>query len=202
MTMQRRFLLVVLAAAAASATAASPGRIERPAPWRPETAGASALEVDRIAASAGATVRVAVRVRDATGTPLGAERQAGARVQGLAFRVQFLPADAVTYAVVRRTGAAAPLTALFEAAARPASGIAYLAAFDERNAALPLAPGGGARAVAELELTLAADLAPGTRVELRLDPAATALSNQAGTVSETPGNGWLRLRDGAIRIVR
>ena len=200
MTGHIRFLLLALVATG-SADGASPARVERPAPWRPE-AGPTTLEIDRVVASAGATVRVAVRVRDVAGTPLGAELPAGARVQGLAFRVRFLPADAVTHAVVRRTGAAAPLPAMLEVASRPASGIAYLAAFDERTATLPLTPGAGAQAVAELELTLATGLAPGTRVELRLDPAATALSNQAGTVSETSANGWLRLRDGSIRIAR
>lgn len=203
MNLARIVAVVALAAGYGDLALAAPApeRLTRPAPWRP-LVGASALEIDRVDARAGATVRIAVRVRDGAQTPLGAEQPDGARIQGLAFRVRFLPEDAVTSAVVRRAGTTAALTALFESAARPPAGIAYLAAFDEHAAALPLTPGGGVQTVAELELTLAPGLAPGTRVELRLDPAATALSNQAGTISETPGNGWLRLRDGAIRIAR
>ncbi|MCL4837293.1 MAG: hypothetical protein KJ058_04920, partial [Thermoanaerobaculia bacterium] len=59
-----------------------------------------------------------------------------------------------------------------------------------------------ATAIAEVVVTLARELAPGTAVELRLDPGTTLLSNQAGTVSETAANGWLALRDGRIEVTR
>jgi hypothetical protein len=167
---------------------------------RGECEAVTIIQITHTKARAGTRVEVPILVRDAAGTPLGREKALGARIEGLAFRVRFLPANAVTDAHVRRAGATADAVPRFEAAPRTEDGIAYLGVFDTRQVEVGLDPASKPQAVAVLELTLAPGLAPRTRVELRLDPASTVLSNAAGTVSESVANGYIRLLDGSITV--
>jgi hypothetical protein len=161
----------------------------------------SVLGVDEVGAAAGGRVVAHVWVVDADGTPLGWDGPTGERIGALAFRVRALPAGAVAALVVRRAGVLAGDSPLFEARPASADGVSLVVAFDPARDPLRLGTGGTERQViAALEVTLQRGLAPGTRIELRLDPEVTVLSNRAGTVSETPGNGWLRLRDGLVVV--
>jgi hypothetical protein len=164
-----------------------------------ERESVSLISVGRVDAPAGATVTLPVAVRDGFGSPLGVERAAGADVQSLALRVRVVPKDAVVGLRVERAGVAARATPRFEAAPRTDDGIAYLAVFDPAGVPLALRPR-VTNTIAVLHVTLAPQLPRGTRVELRLDPAATILANVAGTAQESVGNGWVELRDGLVTV--
>ncbi|GMU45127.1 MAG: hypothetical protein IT479_02080 [Xanthomonadales bacterium] len=156
------------------------------------------LEVASVQAKAEDVLRVPVRLHDAPGTPLGPERGPGAGISGLAFRLRFAPSAAVREARVlpaREAGRAAPV---FEAAPRTGDGISYLVVLAPGDAAG--ARPGAAETVAVLELTLEPRQARGQRIELRLDPLLTTLSNAAGTLTETVASGHLRLQDGVIEV--
>ena len=183
-------------AAAVLLAAPAPAAQARPARTRP-----SVLAAGKAAAGAGRTVVVPVRLRDSRGTPLGLERGPGNAIQAISLAVRCLPAEAVTEVRLRRAGATAKAEPLFEAAPRGGASGALVASFDElrQPLAVGLYPSRG-DLVAEIVVTLAPHVAPGTVVELRLDPAVTTLSDQAGTVSETAGNGWLRLLDGRLEV--
>lgn len=156
--------------------------------------------VGHVNARPGATVRVPVRVSDVTGTPLGNEKSMQARIDALSFRVRFVPAEAIVAARVLRAGLTEHAVPRFEAAPRTADGVSYLAVFDGQTSPLALAPQARRQTIALLELTLAAGVHPATRIELRLDPASTVLSNAAGTVSESVANGFVRVVDGSIMV--
>ncbi len=169
----------------------------------------STVALGKAMARAGATIAIPVTLVDAAGTPLGRDRDAEAPIQALALSVNVLPAGAVTAIEVRRAGVLARPEPLFESRPVHAAGAALVVSFDEAFAPLPISSAGvsasrtpPATAIAEVVVTLARELAPGTAVELRLDPGTTLLSNQAGTVSETAANGWLALRDGRIEVTR
>ncbi len=152
---------------------------------------------------AGKTVVLPLTVKDSQGTPLGWERPFGERIQGLSLKVQALPATAVRSIVVRRAGVMADLAPLFEAQPAGRGSASLLVSFEEATDLVPLTQSGrGGQQVAAVEVQLAAGLAPGTVIELRLDPGVTVLSNQGGTVAESSANGWLRLVDGRIEVGR
>lgn len=154
-------------------------------------------------AGAGKTVVLPLTVKDSQGTPLGWERPFGERIQGISLKVQALPATAVRSIVVRRAGVSADLAPLFEARPAGRGSASLLVSFDEATELVPLLPSSRrGQQVAEIEVQLAAGLAPGTVIELRLDPGVTVLSNQGGTVAESAANGWLRLVDGRIDVQR
>lgn len=159
--------------------------------------GSSAIEVATIRAPAGAIAYVPVYLRDAPDTPLGPERGGAAQIDGVAFRIRFSPvADIVAARLVPTTDKRGPAPRL-ETAPRTADGISYLLA---RTPTTPGMPRPKLQELGVLELTLAPRLASGSRVELRLDPAVSVLSNAAGTVSESVANGYLTLRNGAIEV--
>ena len=161
------------------------------------------VRVGSARAGAGKTVVLPLTVRDSQGTPLGWERPFGERVQGISLRVQALPAQAVRSIVVRRAGITADLAPLFETRPAGRGSASLLVSFEEATDLVPLtASGRGGQQVAAVEVQLAAGLAPGTVIELRLDPGVTVLSNQGGTVAESAANGWLRLVDGRIEVTR
>jgi hypothetical protein len=196
MTGARRLGALLLAAAAATAASGPTGAAAVVAA-RPQ----SVVGVGLVEARPGAKAVVPVWVIDAEGTPLGWDRGTADRIQAFGLRVRCLPAGAVERIAVRRAGVLASVAPMFEAAPAAPDGVSLVLSFDGRRTAVPLVPDGRRRQlVAYLEVTLARSARPGTAVELRLDPEATLLGNQAGTVAETPRNGWLRLRDGAIRV--
>lgn len=163
-------------------------------------AGADRVTVGGLAALPGATVNVPVYVLDASLTPLGLDRPAGERIQGIVLEVDFPPGSIAAASAVR-DGVLLGLTALYELSPATGSSIAYIASFAEATDPIPFTldaaePGDH---VATITLTLAAD-APSGPLALTLVAADTALSNQAGTVDELTGNGWLVLGHGEIGV--
>jgi len=193
--MTRKLILLGLLAGAGSmaAAAAQPG-----SEWRPRPGHRSVLSVGQGRAMPGGQVVLQVLLEDRRGTPLGRDAAAEAAIQGIALKVRCVPASAVTEVIVRRAGATAGLRPLFESQKpRTASTASYLASFSEATDPIPLDE---LSVVAEVVVKLARTAAPGTLVDVRLDPQVTALSNQAGTVLESVPNGWLMLWDGRILV--
>jgi hypothetical protein len=186
--------LAVAVLALAGGAAAGTGDAERPAP------AVDQLVLAETVAAPGATVRLPVRLIDQPGTPLGADQPFGAGIQAFALRVRALPEGAITSMTLRRSGVAAERTPLFESTPPAPGGAALLVSFEEGREPLLSFSGQRGTIIAEIEARLAAGLVPGTRIDLRLDPAVSVLGNQAGTIEESAANGTLRLRDGAIRI--
>jgi hypothetical protein len=159
----------------------------------------SQLALGSAQAKAGALLRIPLSVHDATGTPLGLEKDLGASVQSIAVRVRVQPSAAVVDARIERAGVAANATPRFEVTPRSRDGVSWLAVFDAPASPLQLTPR-RTSTVAVLHLRLAENLVRGDRIELRLDAEASVLANAAGTIQESAGNGWLALRDGLITV--
>lgn len=181
--------------------------VARTEPTSTERRARPVLTLGKSKARAGTTIRVPLVLADVDGSPLGNDRPPGERLQALGFGVRVVPANAAAHVELRRAGRLALASPLFESAPVAEGGAGLVAVFDE--IATPLAwssPAGRGRSegdlVAEIVLTLsaAAAEAPGGRVELRLDPGTTLLSNQSGTTTESATNGWLRLVDGAVEV--
>lgn len=160
------------------------------------------LNVAQVAVTPGTTsVRVPVRVRDRTGTPLDEGAGGDNEIQAYAFRIDFaaVQVDAVNFV---RAGVTANRTPLFSSVTPGADRIVVLMSFD--NATDPLvftldAPAPG-DTIGELELTLAPGLPVATYVSLTVVAASATLSNFGGTASETVGNGQLVLGQGFVVI--
>ncbi len=155
-----------------------------------------------LSALPGATLIVPVYARDASLTALGADRPAGSRIQSLSYKVTFAPASSVASKLFARAGITAGLTPIFEATPSTPTTASYLGTFDEVTQPIPFtldaAPPGDQ--VLEIQVTLAASAPAGT-IALTLDPTATLFANQAGSIDETSGNGWLALADGQITVL-
>jgi hypothetical protein len=152
----------------------------------------------------GSVVNVPVSIRDTASTPLGIDQPAGSRIQSYSIRVTYAPAAAVSAIAFTRAGITAPLTPTFESSPSAGSTIALLGNFDEGTTLIPFtsnAPLPGNQ-VANLQVTLAPSVAPGTTVTLTVDPALTQLTDEGGTPAtiETVANGRLTLVDGAINV--
>jgi len=184
-----------------TATATDPaGNTSEFGPNYAPTAGSDRVTVGGLSALPGDTVVLPVYVRDASLTPLGLDRPAGERIQGIVFKVLF-PGGTIATASAARAGVLAGLTPLWELAPATGSSIAYLGSFAEAGNLIPFnldaaEPGD---VVVELTLTLAAS-APAGSLPLTLDTATTELDNQAGTLVENAGNGALALADGQIFV--
>ncbi len=153
-----------------------------------------------LSALPGETLDIPVYVRDSSLTPLGLDRPAGERIQGIVFKVHF-PMSSITAASAVRDGVLLGLTALYELAPATSSSISYLASFAEATDPIPFtldaaAPGD---VVARLSLTLAPNL-PAGPLDLFLDAATTELANQAGTLDEHVGNGNLEIFHAQISV--
>ena len=150
----------------------------------------------------GATLEVPVYARDVSATPLGIDQPAGSRIQSLSYKVTFTPASSVASKLFARAGITAGLTPIFQATPTTATTASYLGTFDEATNPIPFtldaaAPG---NQVLKITITLAATAPAGT-IDLTLDPTATLFANQAGSIEETPANGWLALADGQITVL-
>ncbi len=148
------------------------------------------------------TVSIPVYVRDVATTRLGADKTTGLRIQALAFRITFAPAGAVTSASFTRAGVLAGKTPLFETVLPFSNGVGYVVSFAESTNALPFnnstsAPG---QLIGNLSITMGAGVVPGNVITASFDTTHTALSNQAGTVTETFANAGLTLQDGLITV--
>jgi hypothetical protein len=145
---------------------------------------------------------VPVYARDVSLTPLGVDRPAGERIQSLSYKVTFTPASSIASKLFARAGITAGLTPIFQSTPTTATTASYLGTFDETTNPIPFtldaaAPGDQ---VLQINVTLAA-AAPAGTIALTLDPTATLFANQAGSLEETPANGWLALADGQITVL-
>lgn len=165
---------------------------------------ATTLHADSVtlgsATASGSTVVLPLYVRDASGTPLGSDAGPGNRIQSLSFRVTFSPAAAVTSASFSRSGITQSLSPLFESAPSTSGSASFIASFQESSSPIPftLNAGGPGDEVAKLTISLSGSAAPGSTIAVTFDPSTTQLSNQNGTVSETPPS--LSLADGTVTI--
>ena len=150
----------------------------------------------------GQVVAVPLFIRDLSGTLLGSDAASGFKIQSLAVTIEYLPADAITAIDIERAGITAGLTPLFETEVSMNNRHSWIVAFDEAAALVPLTldPSLPGDQVAELRLTLAANLAANTSITVNL-VAPTALGNQMGTYAETASNGLLTLEDGTLITV-
>src|SRR4051794_41820508 len=87
----------------------------------------------------GNTVDVPVYIRDVAGTPLGQDRPAGSKIQGISIRVFYAPASAVQSVTFTRAGIAAGLAPIRGGNSPPPPGaILLLLRFHERPKPNPL----------------------------------------------------------------
>ena len=152
----------------------------------------------------GSVVNVPVSIRDTSGTPLGIDQPPGSRIQSYSIRVTYAPAAAVSAITFTRAGITAPLTPTFESSPSAPGSITLLGNFDETTNLIPFtsnAPLPGNQ-VANLQVTLAPSVTPGTTITLTLDPVLTQLTDEGGTPAtvETVQNGRLTLVNGAISV--
>lgn len=156
-----------------------------------------------VTAAGGAAV-VPLYVRDVSGSPLGVDQASGNRIQGLSFRVSYSPAGSVSSVTFSRAGITASLTPLFELSPSSGNTISYIGSFNETTYLIPFVSNAAApgNQVLQLNFTLSGSATPGTVITLTIDPSntVTALSNQAGSVTETTTNGNLSLVNGSITI--
>jgi len=149
----------------------------------------------------GASVDVAVYIRDTSGTPLGVDQPAGSRIQSYAIRVNYAPAAAVQSVTFTRAGITSPLTPTFESSPSSSGSVSLIDTFSESTNLIPFvsnAPLPGNQ-IGVLHFTLATNAAQGT-LTLTLDPTLTQLTNQTGTTTQTTGSADLLLVDGSITI--
>lgn len=148
----------------------------------------------------GSVADVPVSIRDTPGTPLGMDRPAGSRIQGLSIAVTYAPASAVSSVSFSRAGITATLKPAFEATPASGNSITLISS-------LPVIPfnqatAGSGDLVANLHFELAPSATPGTTITVSLDPAGTLLDDGSGTAAtkETATNGALALVNGSIQI--
>jgi hypothetical protein len=163
----------------------------------------SAQDVLSVASATATTdvIELPVYVRDVSATPLGVDQAAGSKAQGVAFRVNITPANAVKAIYYARGGVTSALTPLYELSLKPAGAVTYLGSFSETTSPIAftsdaVAPG---NQIGRLLVNLNAPDA-GTVITIAFDSATATLSNQAGTVAETVSNGQLALGNGSITI--
>jgi hypothetical protein len=157
------------------------------------------ITVGSVAGRAGTRVSVPVWVRDTSGTTLGADADATAAIQALAFRVRIYPAASATDVTFVRDGITGALVPLYERAIAATDSIAYIATFSDPIPLVTDAAAPGAR-VGTLSLTIAEDMNPGTTLTLTLDAETTALSNRDGALTETVTNSRLILGSGVVIV--
>ena len=165
---------------------------------------ATSTDIITVAAATGtpgANVDVPVYIRDTSGTPLGIDQPAGARIQSYSIKVDYAPTASVQSVTFVRAGITSALTPIFESSPSSPGSISLIDTFSESIDLIPFvsnAPLPGNQ-IGVLHFTLASNAAQGT-VTLTLDPTLTQLSNQAGTTTQTVGAGNLSLVDGSITI--
>jgi hypothetical protein len=150
-------------------------------------------------------VDVPVYIRDVSGTPLGIDQPPGSRIQAYSIKVNYSPASAVQAISFHRAGITAGLTPLFETSPSAPGSIALLDTFSEATNLIPFtlnAPAPGDQ-VAHLTVTITPNTAPGTVINLTLDPVLTQLTDEGGNpgTAESSGNGRLALVNGSINVL-
>ncbi|HYI08266.1 MAG TPA: Ig-like domain repeat protein [Thermoanaerobaculia bacterium] len=160
------------------------------------------LTIGSVSAPAGTRVSVPVSVRDVSGTAIGTDAIAGRKIQAFSFRVLITPAAAATNVTFERAGVIQSLTPLYERSHTGIGSTAYLASFPEGTQTIPFVSGAAApgNRIGTLSLTIGAALAAGTKITLAFDQNLTALSNQAGTLTETTFNRRLKIVPGTVTV--
>jgi hypothetical protein len=159
------------------------------------------LAVGRVTVGAAQTaVALPVTVRDHAGTPLDEGAGADGEIQGFGFRVDFAPAALVAGVGFALAGVTAGRTPTFPVVLPAPDHRVVLMSFAEATDPLAFTLGAPAPGdvVGEIELTLAAPLAPGDALTFTLAPASATLVNDTATVSESVAAGTLALSGGAV----
>jgi len=163
----------------------------------PLAAAQDALTIGSTSAG-GTSATVPVYLRDVSATRLGSDAGAGKKIGGIGFRILATPASAVSSINFTRAGVTQSLTPLYETTLHPAGTVSYVVSFEESTNPIPLtlnaaAPG---NLIGNLAVTLTAPITS-QPVTLSIVPGTAALSNQAGTITETATSG-LQLVAGTI----
>ncbi|MCU1229712.1 MAG: repeat protein [Acidobacteria bacterium] len=169
----------------------------------PSFADQDIMSLGTVNAMQGTTVVVPVYIRDASGTALGADQSTSARIQAVGLRVSFSPSASVKNATFRRAGITSAKTPLYERSMQAQNGAptGYVMSFALATNPLAFTLNGPAGdVVGELVVTLAPN-APAGLLSIPIDSTSAALSNQAGTLMETPGNGKLIVYAGGINVM-
>jgi hypothetical protein len=150
----------------------------------------------------GDTVSVPVFVRDVSGSPLGKDQPAANNIQGIGFKVAYAPASAVSSVTFSRAGVMQGLAPLFETTLPSAGAIGYVGSFVQASNPIPFtldaaAPG---NLIGYLNVTISQSATLGASITLTVDATNAALSNQAGTVTETGANGKLTVVNGSLLV--
>ncbi|MEA2570290.1 MAG: hypothetical protein QOI24_2291 [Acidobacteriota bacterium] len=169
----------------------------------PSFAATDILSLGTVSAMQGTTVVVPVYVRDASGTTLGVDQPAASRIQAVGLRVSFSPSTSVKNATFRRAGIASAKTPLYERSMQAQNGAptGYVASFAQSTNPLAFTLNGpSGDVIGELEVTLAPN-APAGLLQIPIDASSATLSNQGGSLLETPGNGKLTIFAGGINVM-
>ena len=162
---------------------------------------ADVVTVGAATGTPGASVDVAVYIRDSSGTPLGIDQPAGSRIQSDSIKVDYAPAASVQSVTFTRAGITTALTPAFESSPSSPGSVSLIDTFSESTNLIPFvsnAPLPGDQ-IGVLHFTLASGAAQGT-ITLTLDPTLTQLANEGGTTTQTTGAGNLLLVNGSITI--
>lgn len=158
-----------------------------------------ALSIGSASGPRGMSVSVPVYVRDVSGTSLGQDQSTSSGIRGVAFKLTYSPASAVSAISFSRAGVLAGSPS-YEHAATSAGGVGHIVLFTA-STALPFeadaTPPGNL--VGHLSVTLSVDAMAGSTVALNLVTASTALSNATGTIIEAEGSG-LVLSNGSVMV--
>ena len=169
----------------------------------PLFAARDVLTIGSTFAKKNTVVEVPVYLRDVSGSYIGGERAAGAKIQALGFRVRISPATAVNSVSFSRRGVFAGKTPLYELVMTPpgsTSSVGYVVSFAESTNPIPLTLDKAAPGDPIGVLVIAVGNSDATQLKVSFDNNAM-LSNQAGSGVETVGNGYLSLVNGVVTIV-
>ncbi|HEY0144208.1 MAG TPA: VCBS repeat-containing protein [Thermoanaerobaculia bacterium] len=162
------------------------------------------LTVGSMTAKKNTTVEVPVYLRDVSGTPLGTDKGAGSKIQGVAFRVRISPASAVNSVSFSRRGVFSGKTPLYELNATPPgsiSSVGYVSSFAEATNLIAFVSNKAAPGDQIGVLVVALGNTDATQVTIAIDSDTATVSNQGGATVETVANGKLSLVNGLITLV-
>ncbi|HEV8629318.1 MAG TPA: fibronectin type III domain-containing protein, partial [Thermoanaerobaculia bacterium] len=144
-----------------------------------------------------------VYVRDTSGTPLGVDQAAGAKIQSFSIKIAYSPASAFSSLSLSRAGLLAALTPKAGESNPTTAGTAsYLGSFAESSNPVPFNLDAPAPGNLVLQATYTVAPAPPTgTVTFTLDAAVTLLANEAGTIDETVADGGITLTGGSLVIL-
>ncbi len=163
------------------------------------TSAQDSITVGSASAARGSSVEIPVYVRDVSATTLGQDKALGNRIRGVAMKVVYSPASAVSSISFARGGVLTG-TPLYEQSVSSSGALGYIVSFPP-STELPFtmdaaAPGNQA---GTLSIGISATATAGSSVTLTIDAATATLSNASGTVLETTNTG-LALTNGSVTV--